>query len=103
LGTCLHVKHLHLEPPAKKKGERSKAKGATKDLDATRGANKIQQGGRPKRWAKKSPSQTLAKFNKQPHRNQMGSKMIKGGEDMDRANDMGVIGQRREETWKENP
>jgi len=28
----------------------------------------------------------------------MGSKMIKGGEDMDRAKDIGVIGQRREET-----
>jgi len=28
----------------------------------------------------------------------MGSKMIKGGNDMNRAKDMGVIGQKKEET-----
>jgi len=33
----------------------------------------------------------------------MGSKMIKGGNDMNRAKDMGVIGQKKEETWRENP
>jgi hypothetical protein len=34
----------------------------------------------------------------------MGSKMIKGeGDDMDKVKDIGVIGQRREKTRKENP
>jgi hypothetical protein len=34
----------------------------------------------------------------------MGSKMIKReGDDMDRAKDMGVIGQRKQETQRENP
>jgi hypothetical protein len=38
-------------------------------------------------------------LNRQPHKSQLESKMIKGkGNDMGRAKDMGVINQKREET-----
>jgi hypothetical protein len=46
----LHVEHPHLEPhEEKKKGIGGKAKGDTKDLDATKGATNFNRGDKPKR------------------------------------------------------
>jgi hypothetical protein len=43
------------------------------------------------------------RLNKQPHRNQLGIKMIKNErDDMGKAEDMGVISQGRVKTRKEN-
>jgi hypothetical protein len=45
----LHVEHPHLKPLAKKKAKGGKAKKDTKDLDATKGATKLNRGDKPKR------------------------------------------------------
>jgi hypothetical protein len=37
LRACLHVKHLHLEPHAKKRSKRNKAKENVKDFTAIKG------------------------------------------------------------------
>jgi len=50
------------------------------------------------------PKLKLARLNKQPHRCQLGSKMIKRERDnMGWAKDMGAIGQRKEKNTKEKP
>jgi hypothetical protein len=48
------------------------------------------------------PSQTLAKQNDQPHKSQLGDKMIKGkGDNMGRVENIGVISQGRKKNMKE--
>jgi hypothetical protein len=43
-------------------------------------------------------------LNRQPHTNQLRNKIVKGkGDNMGKVEDMGVIGQGREETRKEKP
>jgi hypothetical protein len=47
----------------------------------------------------KSPSQTLARLHTQPHRSQLGSKMIKGKENnMGKVEDMNDINQKKEKS-----
>jgi len=69
------------------------AKRDTKDLDSIKGPIFFDKGDELKRETRWSPSRTLARLNKQPHRSQFGNKMIKGeGDNMGKAEDMGVIG-----------
>jgi hypothetical protein len=62
-------------------------------LIPSRGQFSFDKGDELKRETRWSPSRTLARLNKQPHRSQFRNKMIKGeGDNMGKAKDMGVIG-----------
>jgi len=77
----------------KKGGEKNKTKKDIKDPNAIREATKFKSGYKPRNSTRKNLGQAFAGLNKQPHKSQLGSKLIKSEENnLGKAEDMGVIG-----------
>jgi len=65
-------------------------------------ATKTNWEGEPTKQTKRGLNQALARLNNQPHRSQLGDKIIKNkGNSMGKAKDMGVINWRREKNKRE--